>query len=271
MHASRAWAAWSAALLAGLAVAACGGDKRASTYRRTEGCALGSFLNCQCADGTSGLSTCDGQKFSACVCGDGDAGTSDSGLLEQDSGIPDFDSGLPGADSGFPGADSGFPGADSGFPTNDAGFPTNDAGFPDSGPRPDAGFPDSGPRPDAGFPDSGPRPDAGFPDSGPAGPCTDDVACGAPLAVCEAGQCIPGCGQPDPNALVCADPNDCSPLTGRCDGFGLCFADTDCNPPASVCELILVVAGICVPGCAEPGATACGTGTSCNASTGHCQ
>jgi hypothetical protein len=99
----------------------------------------------------------------------------------------------------------------------------------------------------------------------PPGPCFDDSECGAPLSVCEGGQCVPGCYPGGPGAITCTDPA-CNPLTGRCGGFDFCFDDSFCNPPVTVCEIIF-----CAPGCAQPGAPACASGTFCNPSTGHCQ
>ena len=250
--------AWIWIVVAASALTSCGDDRRATTYRRTDGCAAGSFLNCQCANGASGVSTCDGQKYGACAC-EGftpDAGPGADAGAAQDSGRPADDAGLEPRDAGAP-QDAGFV---------DAG-PPPDAGFHDSGVRPDAGFPDSGVRPDAGFPDSGVRPDAGFADSGvPPGPCVADSECGPPFMVCEAGQCVPGCYPGGAGGLTCADPNDCNPLTGRCDGFSICLDDSFCNPPLSVCEILF-----CVPGCQVAGAPPCASGTACNPSTGHCQ
>lgn len=235
-----------------LVLASCGSDRRASSYRPpSNGCTRGSFLPCNCADGSDGVSTCDGERYGACVCDGTDAG----GASSDASVFPDATASNPDATVPPPPPDGGF---------EDAGF-VDSGVWPDAAPR-DTGLPpDTGVRPDAGFPDVG-FPDVGFPDAGvPPGPCNADSDCGAPIAVCENGQCIPGCFSQDPNGLVCALPEDCNPLTGRCGGLQLCFSDAECNPPVSVCQVI-----ICVPGCAQPGAAPCASGTSCNPTTGRC-
>ena len=45
-----------------------------------------------------------------------------------------------------------------------------------------------------------------------------------------------------------------------------CFADSQCNPPSTVCD-----AQSCVPGCASPGGMQCGIGSVCNTATGRCR
>ncbi|MEL6184614.1 MAG: hypothetical protein AAFU79_08325 [Myxococcota bacterium] len=97
----------------------------------------------------------------------------------------------------------------------------------------------------------------------PAGaPCAIDVECGAPVQICEANQCVPGCA----SGGVCAEDEICNTATGRCQPDGRCRDDADCGPPDLVCE-----AGQCVGGCGAAIGIRCGAGETCSADTGRCE
>lgn len=99
----------------------------------------------------------------------------------------------------------------------------------------------------------------------PAGtPCGADPECGAPAAVCEARQCVPGCSTP--GGVQCSGANVCDTNTGRCRAVsGSCTNDSGCGAPAMVCE-----GGQCVPGCGQPGGVTCSGATQCNQGSGRC-
>ncbi|MBI2372448.1 MAG: PPC domain-containing protein [Deltaproteobacteria bacterium] len=96
--------------------------------------------------------------------------------------------------------------------------------------------------------------------------CTTDASCSVPAAVCEASRCVPGCAEV--GGISCAQNQSCNATTGRCENLPppACSADSECGPPARICE-----SSACSPGCGQPGAAACGTGKSCNMSTGRCE
>ncbi len=124
---------------------------------------------------------------------------------------------------------------------------------------------DPTPRPDAGVSDP---PDSGtstpMPDAGSAPTCGSDSQCLPPQTVCEAGQCVLGCGRP--GGLSCSATEVCNTNTGRCTPLtGPCMDDSACNGPMTVCEL-----GQCVPGCAEFGGIQCVGGQVCDPMSGRC-
>lgn len=93
--------------------------------------------------------------------------------------------------------------------------------------------------------------------------CTTDAQCGAPVGVCEAGQCVPGCGEI--GGLTCSGNTVCSATSGRCTtggGGNTCSSDAQCGAPANICQNTQ-----CTPGCSVTG---CAGGQTCNASTGRC-
>jgi hypothetical protein len=91
-----------------------------------------------------------------------------------------------------------------------------------------------------------------------------DSECGAPAGICEANQCVPGCGQP--GGMQCGSGTVCDTNNGRCVTVqGPCSIDADCGPPTGVCEL-----NQCVGGCNQPGGIQCNGNTICNTGTGRC-
>ncbi|MFH2010360.1 MAG: hypothetical protein ABI333_27425 [bacterium] len=87
--------------------------------------------------------------------------------------------------------------------------------------------------------------------------CLVDTDCSPPLTICDAGQCVEGCGLGG-----CALGEACNTVTGRCRFVQSCTIDSQCNPPGLVC-----VADLCEPGC---GITGCSQGF-CDPYSGHCQ
>src|SRR5207245_221916 len=65
------------------------------------------------------------------------------------------------------------------------------------------------------------------------GPCQNAAACMPPMTVCEAGQCVPGCGQV--GGLQCGATMICAASTGRCGpGTASCTTDATCGAPAMI-------------------------------------
>ncbi len=150
---------------------------------------------------------------------------------------------------------------------SDGGLTQPDAESFDSGTRliRDSGFEDAAVEtwPDANQPvDTGPTPS----DGGPP-PCLNDLACNAPIAVCESGSCVVGCVLPG-SPIRCGAQEECDSSTGRCRSIPMtCASDAECGAPTGVCNSD----GQCVPGCQEPTGTACGTSEICNPGTGRCE
>jgi len=130
------------------------------------------------------------------------------------------------------------------------------SGDPDGGAVADAGS--STVATDGGVPDAGPRPDSG------TGLCTVDTDCGSPpVDICQAGQCVLGCGQS--GGLQCTGGTVCDMATGHCVSENpTCAMDSDCNPPTEIC-----VNNACVFGCGLD-STLCQQGEVCDTNTGRC-
>ncbi len=99
----------------------------------------------------------------------------------------------------------------------------------------------------------------------PPSGCVNDTECGAPAGICEGNMCAPGCAQT--GAAPCAAGTVCDSVsTGRCVALpGMCTNDSECGPPASVCEGMR-----CLGGCTEIGGIQCNGNTICNQATGRC-
>lgn len=116
---------------------------------------------------------------------------------------------------------------------------------------------------DAGLPDTGVVPDAGEEDAG-AITCSTDRDCGdPPNRVCSEGVCIRGCHTT--GGAACLGSRSCDDTTGHCLVSGACEAQSDCDPPISVC-----VAGACEPGCSVS-THPCRMDRTCAFETGLCE
>jgi hypothetical protein len=86
--------------------------------------------------------------------------------------------------------------------------------------------------------------------------------CAPPETVCGPdGRCVAGCTHAPQE---CIGDETCDPLTGQCSGGAPCNDDTDCDPPASVCNTSVHQ---CEAGCTL---STCPDALNCNDESGHC-